>query len=167
MSTLMLEFMVRESRGIIDLFGFFPGKRVKIDKAFHELALGENGDPDYSCGELKCRLFEGSTDDIQMAALFGAPKVANSSRLCSILRYLGNEGESLLDIPAGADRKVVIVGYLYNRDWQPSRVIFVEHEFQQRVEQFCLRVRTLSKGEWQLNKNKWRAENPPAVLVAE
>jgi len=145
------------SSGSIDFQEFFPGMKVVVDHAFRGF-IKEPGS-EYRAPPLYCNIYQlrsGSWVDDGAVERFGGAVLAEARIVCSLLKYLGGEGNALLAIPAGAPDENVILGYV-----QVTRtlrfVLFVEHQKDSRgVEEIHLHAR---------EANRWNDRAPKIVVV--
>jgi hypothetical protein len=150
--TVVKEFVIpgEMGEGCQILSNIFHGKSIRVDRAFEKLVTV--GD------DLSCQLFSvpKGWNDGQIIAWISRNKGINLGgiKICAVLEYLGNEGSSLLDVPEGEKEVNLILGYT-TVDGVPS-VFFVEHEWEQIVEEFHFHVKPM---------NKWNDDTTLLVLV--
>ena len=142
--------------GDVNLEGFFPGKVVVVDDLFRRFVNDTVGSR-YSTNGFSCGIMDpvsGVNNDDRIVRLFGFNVIADGTKVCAMLAYLGGEGWYVLDIPPGEEEVNLILGYVaINID---HLVLFVEHEIEDGVEEIHLHARPL---------NKWGKDAPMVAII--
>ena len=143
----------------INVLGFFPDITVKVDPEFQKFL--DSGHKPTTHDTIKGEVFQtnhNSNRDDTIITEFGLGKLAPSVVvICSLLAYLGSdEGFSLLKIPKGEDEVNLILGYTIVEG--VPYVLYIEHEFENGVEEIHLHIRDL---------NRWRKDTPMVAILKE
>ena len=154
------------NRAAFTLEGFFPGKKVVVDDLFRQMAMVR---PTFKGSPRRYHVYSTwkrwphadtappTVTDIEIIARFKVEPWCHAhfdSGVLAVLAYLGGEGWSLLDIPAGDDEVNLILDYVEIEG--RGYVAFIEHEIEGGEEEIHLHVRPL---------NRWGYGDNPFVIV--
>ena len=143
--------------GNTNLSEYFKNINLKIDPEFTEFI--KSAGPTFSNPGMILDLFQtmpGKNEDGIIVPYLNIYQDIEPGEACAIIQFLDSpEGEKFLTIPEGEEEINIILGYLGDEE-MVKKVIFIEHEFENGVDEIHLHIRKL---------DKWGDNNPLVIKI--